>query len=128
MKFYLDELQGEALIRNNERVEDFRRQFNTIMRNKGFVVKRSLQSALVHLEYTKGIRRITISGWHGTGKPGTCRHFGDTKTFFCLNDTDRGRWAAVEYDVLGQNSWTLEQAIKAHNDAMDAALEYIRAL
>lgn len=46
----------------------------------------SRQSAMFHKVYTRDQRTIYLTGWHGGGKPGTSRNYGNLKLVFGLGD------------------------------------------
>lgn len=138
----LGDISGQLLINNNHKVDTFRREFGAIMRAKGWARHARTVSALYDVAYWqadavpargqgRGIRKLTIGGWHGTGTRGTCRWFGDTKTFFSLYDSAvPGHKPVVDFKhgVLGAKGMTHEQLLEEHIKTMAAALEYIRKM
>jgi len=64
-----------------------------LLKANGYKYKRSLASAIEELEFTKdGKQTITICGWHGGGKKGTNRHFGDVKICLSLYIGNKTAW------------------------------------
>ena len=88
-----------------------------------------LQSALYHWTFEKGERKINITGWHGTGKRGTSRWYGDLKTLFTLYDNrsparpDPADRRMLEVINLSCIDGTVEQ----HAKQLEAIRAYIRA-
>jgi hypothetical protein len=64
-----------------------------MMKRKGYVGTTVLQSAMYETAYVKGDHRITVAGWHGTGKGN--RNYGNTKTIFSLYDSKKEGYAPV---------------------------------
>lgn len=135
----IDELRGQLLVVNNAKVDAFKKEFNAIMRSKGWARGARTASALYTITYWQAdavpkrfqganIRRLSISGWHGTGTRGTCRWFGDSKSFFDLYDSASPSHKAVVSTKrdLSDNSMTLLQSCVEQDKAMAAALEYAR--
>ncbi len=136
-----EDIHGQALKNHNSKVEIFVKEFSRIMKSKGWAKDSSRQSALYHhcfwsdgkipARYVAGprARNITISGWHGSGTRGTCRHFGDSKSFLYLYDSERKDHKAVVESELGLGGdLTVKQILEAQDRAMNAALEYARKL
>lgn len=42
-------------------------------------------SAMFEKQYNRGDKTVFIKGWHGTGKPGTNRHYGNLKLIFSFS-------------------------------------------
>lgn len=71
----------------SEETAVFLSQFQRVMKSKGFTrTHNSIASALYDMTFTRGKRKISISGWHGTGRPGTNRYFGSLKSFLAMYD------------------------------------------
>lgn len=144
MRTNIGDLKGEALLKNNENVQFFRATLNNIMRQKGWAREASNQSALIHITFWQcgavpkrgnplclTTRRVEVTGWHGTGTRGTCRWFGDTKTFFAMYDSGvKGYKPVVESaeSILNSDGLPLPMLVEAQVKAMAAALEYARKL
>ena len=125
-KTSLTELRGDELHRLHDAVTDFQKSFHAIMKSKGYERKTSIQSALYDWAYTKGTRRISIDGWHGTGTPGTSRYYGPAKTFFDLYDNGIPGYKAVVHADSGDCS--LAELVEQQYKAMVAALKYAATL
>lgn len=118
----------------NEQVDTFRKTFHSIMKSKGYERKAALQSALYHWDYTQGSwapgkRRIAITGWHGTGRRGTNRWWGDAKTFFNMYDTAVPGFKAVvdvPSSVMMTGDHVYRELLDLQQLGMDAALAYVR--
>jgi len=122
----INELRGQELRDNDLKVDTFLASVHRILKAKGFTYKRSLQSALYHAEFTCINRRISISGWHGTGKRGTSRWYGEGKTFFSLYDSATGDHnAVVNVPIIAP---TVQELQDAQHDGMVRALAYLKAL
>lgn len=66
---------------------EFLKWLQVTLKARGWVrTDARLQSALYNWTFQKGERQINITGWHGTGKRGTSRWYGDLKTLFTLYD------------------------------------------
>jgi hypothetical protein len=123
MKKALHELSDAALAPINERVTEFQKAFHAHMRAHGYERKVSTQSALFNWDYVKGNHRITIDGWHGTGRRGTSRFYGAAKSFHSLYDSKvPGYKAVIDVEILGDSHAEL---IAAQDKGMKEALEYI---
>jgi hypothetical protein len=71
----------------NEVVEAGRKEILALMKSKGYKQKTSIASAMYQTDFEKhGVVVYSIDGWHGTGKRGTCRWYGDSKSIFALYD------------------------------------------
>ena len=113
----------------NDAVHEFRKQVHAHLKSCGFVRKVSTQSALYQWQYTREKRIVTIDGWHGTGKRGTCRWFGDGCTFFDLYDNEfvqKEKYKPV-VSCKGYGK-KLDEVLAAHTKAMKTALEYVRGI
>ena len=74
-----------SIAKLNEAVETARKEILALMRSRGYTQKTSYQSALYETVFSKdGKAAFAISGWHGSGKPGTSRFYGPGKTLFSL--------------------------------------------
>ena len=108
------------------------KHIHSVLKSKGFTYDReSKQSALYHRRYTRGTRSIEISGWHGTGRKGTCRWFGDLKTLFCLFDSvlEAPIMDSFPYMVHGKDGdASLANAIETHRRGIARAKNYVDSL
>jgi hypothetical protein len=131
MKLDWETLRGNALEANNAKVDAFRRDFHRVMLAKGYVREARIRSALYDWTYWQGKppakgmpikqRRLSISGWHGTGRPGTSRFWGEAKSFFGLYDSDYRGFKVVEVSSIEYDAAKLDSA-------MCAALAYANQL
>jgi hypothetical protein len=106
-------------------------RLQSVLKFKGFKrVDARLQSAQYHWTFKNADgREIVLVGWHGTGKRGTCRWFGDLKSIHHVYDNQQGgkreSWAKpvkqLEFDII---DGTVEQ-YEAHLKAVE---QYVRAL
>lgn len=124
-KTSLHELRGDALARNNEKVDAFRTEFHRLMKQSGWMRKTSIQSAMYEWVYTKAGRVMSIDGWHGTGTRGTNRFWGPTKTFFSLYVRGDGFREVIKGRIEGDS---LQELSDNQDSCMAAALAYIRNL
>jgi hypothetical protein len=88
------------------------------LKDKGFErTHAGIASAMFEWRYQRDGRHIVLDGWHGTGKKGTCRHFGDLKLCFSLYDDQKvGRTEDNKYSP----------ALKLdHNDIVPAAIRFM---
>lgn len=120
---------GSPIIqRCNADVEAFRKQFHAIMKSKGFDRKTSIHSAMYTWEYTKGGLEISIDGWHGTGKIGTCRFWGHAKTLFRLYQRTPGARRYVKPVDLDNAGESYEVLLTKQQQGIATALQFARAL
>lgn len=54
------------------------------------------RSAMFQKIYKRGQRHVVLSGWHGGGKPGTSRNYGNTKLLFSIGDNHPGNTGPIE--------------------------------
>lgn len=127
MEVALYELRGSRMETLNNAVTAFQKEFHAKMKNMGYERKTSTQSALYNWEYTKGARRITIDGWHGTGKPGTSRFYGACKSFHSLYDSAVPGYQPVVNAPTGSPAGQLDSLYERQFAAMKEALAYIAA-
>jgi hypothetical protein len=93
-----------------------------MMKRKGYVGTTVRQSAMYETQYVKGDRRITVAGWHGTGKGN--RNYGDTKTIFSLFDNQKeGHAPVIELTGDALNNITPESQMQFVVDV----LVYVKA-
>jgi len=117
--------EEEAVTRQTE---TFLKSAQAILKSKGFIrVDARLQSAMFHWEFKKGDRILVITGWHGTGKRGTSRWFGNLKAILSIYDnkayvdTAMARWKRdqiFDMDVL-------EGTVADHTKLLIEAANYI---
>ena len=117
--------EEEAVTRQTE---TFLKSVQAILKSKGFVrVDARLQSAMFHWEFIKGDRVIFITGWHGTGKRGTSRWYGNLKAILSISDnkayqgTKTAAWKrdkVFDLDVL-------EGTVADHTKLLIEAANYI---
>lgn len=108
--------------------EAFLKSTLAILKSKGFArVDVRLQSAMFHWEFKKGDRILVITGWHGTGKRGTSRWFGDLKAILSIYDnkayvdTANVRWKRDQIFDLD----VLESTVADHTKLLVEAANYI---
>lgn len=85
MDISIGDVKGLQLLKLNEETTEFRQTLHAILKSKGF--ERTFagnRSAMYDWTYTRGKEVVAISGWHGTGKKGTNRHWGDARTVMVL--------------------------------------------
>ncbi len=127
-KASMHEMRGEMLLKNNMAVEEFIRDVHLMLKAKGWKYEgQSLQSALYDRRYTKGEFNIAISGWHGTGKRGTCRWFGDSKSFLGLWHC-KGFKSDFDIRVNLHDCDTFQEIIDRQDRGMAEALKFIAQL
>jgi hypothetical protein len=104
----------------------FLKSVQAILKSKGFVrTDARLQSAMFHWEFKKGDRIMVITGWHGTGKRGTSRWFGDLKAILSIYDnkayvdTAMARWKRDQVFDLDVLEGTVADHTKLLIDATD---------
>lgn len=123
----IGEMRGEQLRKNNQDVQDFIDSAHVALRAKGWKYEgQRLRSALYEREYKKDGQSVCISGWHGTGKRGTCRWFGDGKSFF-----DFGYYKGLtrlHHVGCPSTHKTMGIAISKQAEAMEEAINFIKGL
>jgi hypothetical protein len=112
----------------SQQTEIFLKSTLAILKSKGFArVDARLQSAMFHWEFKKGDRIVVITGWHGTGKRGTSRWFGNLKAILGIYDnkahlgTAEGRWNRDQIFNLDVINGTVED----HTKLLIEAANYI---
>jgi hypothetical protein len=128
----LEELPGARIVKQDfsKKTAEFLTWMQQTLWARGWIrTDARLQSALYNWTFEKGERKIMITGWHGTGKKGTARWFGDLKTLLTLYDNQvdgkvcpNGKRMRQVFD-LNCIDGTVEQHA-AHLKAIEA---YIRA-
>ncbi len=86
-KTYSDQ-SYQQMVGTNGKVDAFRKTVHALLKSAGWVREVGIQSALYHWEWKRGNQCISMYGWHGTGKKGTCRYWGSSKSFFNLYHID----------------------------------------
>lgn len=96
---------------DNDEVDQFRKWVSTTLKGKGFTAQPARRtSALVEHTFVRGTTRLSMSGWHGTGRPGTNRFYGAGKSIFnvCVYEASTfkpvGRVATDHTDVEAQRT------------------------
>jgi hypothetical protein len=92
-----------------------------MLKNKGYVGNTIRQSAMYETQYVLGERRITVGGWHGTGKG--ARNYGDMKTIFALYDNKVEGLEVMRLSTEQLETLTPEQQMKFIVDV----LVYVKA-
>jgi len=78
----------------NKPTEETYKRIKALLKANGYKYRRSLASALEEMEFSKeGMPDITLCGWHGTGKRGTNRWYGDVKCCLSLFVDSTEVWA-----------------------------------
>lgn len=126
----LEELPGARIIKQDfsQKTAEFLTWLQTELKRRGWIRSDArLQSALYHWTFTKGERSIRISGWHGTGKKGTARWFGDLKTVFSLydNQVDGKVWPNDKRDRLVFDLNCVDGTVEQHGAHLKAIREYV---
>lgn len=110
----------------SRKTEIFLKGIQAVLKGKGFTrTDARLQSAMFHWEFQRGDRKLCITGWHGTGKRGTSRWYGDLKALLSFYDnkayvdTAMARWKRDEIFKLDVLKGTVEQHHKLLNDTLD---------
>lgn len=119
------------------------KQINSLLKSAGYKYKRSLQSAMFSMEWSKGNDYKTfvdISGWHGGGKGN--RNYGETFVIFYLHlpaNDKQAKFSLKLFDVLddvnnkigGGNTHFKDSVTKAKylnrlSDAIKAVKEFLK--
>lgn len=135
----LGDVRGLQLIALNEETDTFRKQMHAILKSKGFERLHALnRSAMYDWRYVRKTEEISLDGWHGTGKRGTNRWWGDCKTVMCLyhipDNTKRYQSACVvKIDNFGMAEddepvITTADLLKGHTDGVAKMLAFVREL
>ena len=111
----------------NGKVDDFRKRVHTILKSRGWERHTSLQSALYHWEWTRGNHKVIVSGWHGTGKRGTCRHFGNSKSFFSMYHYE-GHAKALKKIESPNGDPHLDALLAKQDEKMAEVIRYVQSL
>lgn len=106
----------------------FLKSMQAVLKAKGYQrTDARNQSAMFHWEFKKGDRIIVVTGWHGTGKRGTSRWFGDLKAILSIYDnkayvdTAMARWKRDEIFKLD----VLEGTVADHTKLLSDSLDYL---
>ncbi len=127
--------QTDFVDRNSDLInpctDDFLKYVQQALKAQGFVRKTSRHSALYNWEFTKGPRRVSITGWHGTGAG--VRNFGSMKTLFTITDShpQQGfkpvRMVSTIFGIMVDFPPS-GKTIAQYKEHLDAATKYIRAV
>jgi hypothetical protein len=121
----MHEMRGEMLIKNNQDVQAFIDAAHILLKAKGWKYEgQSLQSALYHREYKQGDMTVTLTGWHGGGKPGTSRFYGAAKSLLYVY-LSKGFKIVSKIEADLHDCGTFQELISRQETAMDAALKFI---
>lgn len=124
-KVAMHEMRGAMLVKNNQDVQAFIDAAHILLKAKGWKYDgQRYQSALYDRTYSKDGFFVDISGWHGTGKRGTCRWFGDAKSFLYLYHR-LGFKTVSKVDVNLHDCNTFEELIDRQDKGMMKALELL---
>lgn len=115
----------------NDAVESARKEILSLMKARGYTQKTTRQSALYQTDFVKGGKTaFVIDGWHGSGKRGTCRWFGDGKTIFALYDV-RQEGSAGRVKVALDSKYYHEEEIQnnvgAQKEVIAKIIAYLKA-
>ena len=111
---------------------DLLARIQKMLKAKGYTrTDARLQSAMYQWTFRNGQREIGITGWHGTGKKGTCRWFGDLKSIHTIFDNQPGgvgprQLYAKQVDSLDFN--ILDGTVEQYEAHLKAVEQYVRAL
>jgi hypothetical protein len=106
--------------------EEAIKKIHNMLKDRGFTYEGNrILSATYNRIYVRGPRRIEVCGWHGTGKRGTCRWFGDLKTLFSMYDTSTPDPIIDSLPAMIHNS-SLAAAIEAHKTGIARAVDHIQ--
>jgi hypothetical protein len=93
-----------------------------MLKTKGYVGTTTRQSAMYETQFVLGERRITVGGWHGTGKGN--RNYGDMKTISHVYDSKKeGYEPVMELTMKQLETLTPEQQMQFVVDV----LVYVKA-
>lgn len=111
-----------------QQTEIFLKSAQAALKEKGFVRENArIASAIFEWTFVKGERRIVVYGWHGTGKRGTSRWFGDLKALLIIYDnkayvgSEKARWKSdkvLDIDVI-------EGTVVDHTKMLTEATNYL---
>lgn len=106
--------------------EGFLKDAQWILKQRGFTRTDARKtSALFNWTFERGDRKIHLSGWHGTGKRGTNRWYGDLKALLDVHDnvdyigTDKARYSFKGIFSISSNYGTVAEHTKMLQDALD---------
>ena len=127
----LGELPCDRSSAVSDSVATFLRAAHSLLVSSGWRCERkAIRSAMYNWDYTRSGHTLVLCGWHGTGKPGTCRWFGDTKTFFGLHHHEPGAKACaaqkVDLDILQEG--TPDEIVATQAAAIAQANAYLAKL
>lgn len=136
----LGDVRGLVLQKLNEETDEFRRALHAILKSKGF--ERTFagnRSAMYNWDYKRLTEAVSICGWHGTGKKGTNRWWGDSKTVMNLYYTAPGARPSAYQKIVEIDNFTsqysepkdtrtIEDLLKAHTEGVAKMLVFVRAL
>ena len=128
----LEELPGARIVKQDfsQKTAEFLTWMQQALKARGWVrTDARNQSALYNWTFEKGERKINIIGWHGTGKRGTSRWYGDLKTLFTLydNQVDGKVWPNDKRmrQVFDLNC--IDGTVAQHAEHLEAIRSYIKA-
>lgn len=109
---------------------DFLKWLQAQLKSRGWTrTEAATRSAMYHWTFEKGERRITIDGWHGTGKRGTSRWYGDLKSVFSFydNQADGRVWPKDGRMRMIFDFNCIDGTVAEHAEHLEAIRGYIRA-
>ena len=127
----LEELPGARIVKQDfsQKTAEFLTWMQGALKARGWVrTDARLQSALYHWTFEKGERKINITGWHGTGKRGSVRWFGDLKTLFSFYDNQPDGKALPNDKRMRQvfDLNCIDGTVEQHAEHLNAIGTYIR--
>ncbi len=114
-----DRANAHIAIDLSMKTADLLKWAHATLKSKGFErIRASTASAMFDWKYQRGTRYITLDGWHGTGKKGTCRNFGDLKLCFSLYDNEKS-------GLTDDNKYNPALRLDIRKDDVPAAIRFM---